>query len=216
MEYPEPTGGPIAGSPPSSIGGFHARYHSEDKKPTLVENEGSSTSFSPLREERRASYPADSALFEPSLSTFSGDHNGSTSMNYVYPQTLAEASLGWTASGDHNHDSMFRNVSQDTDYSVNSLQFNTSQNTPVESNFMSYGAPLSTMMSQTQATTPPSSAFGGPGLPFPGLDFIRNYTPGLYEEGQDTLWQGFDGGEFRYDPDLPFSLGELPAEGTHP
>lgn len=59
------------------------------------------------------------------------------------------------------------------------------------------------------STTPPSSSFAASGLPFRGLDFIRNYNPGGYITGdQDSLWHSYDPGAFGYDPDLPFTLGD--------
>lgn len=58
----------------------------------------------------------------------------------------------------------------------------------------------------------PSSAFPAPGLPFHGFDYIRNYDSYPANSGeQDILGQGFDAGAFRFDPELPFSLGDLPA-----
>lgn len=83
------------------------------------------------------------------------------------------------------------------------------------SNVLAYGASMNAMMGvpQAQGDTPPSSAFAAPGLPFPGLDFIRNYTPGggMYDDMTDGLWRNFDGGEFRYDPETVFSL-DLPPD----
>jgi hypothetical protein len=63
----------------------------------------------------------------------------------------------------------------------------------------------------TLSTTPPTSSFAATGLPFRGLDYIRNYNPGVYSAGsdQDPLWQSFDPGAFGYDPELPFVLGDL-------
>ncbi|KAF8974598.1 fungal-specific transcription factor domain-containing protein [Flammula alnicola] len=59
------------------------------------------------------------------------------------------------------------------------------------------------------SSTPPSSSFAASGLPFRGLDFIRNYNPSGYATGdQDALWQSYDPGAFGYDPDLPFTLGD--------
>ena len=56
---------------------------------------------------------------------------------------------------------------------------------------------------------PPSSSFAASGLPFRGLDFIRNYNPSGFVTGdQDSLWQSYDPGAFGYDPELPFSLGD--------
>jgi hypothetical protein len=94
----------------------------------------------------------------------------------------------------------------------------------------SYGEPLSTIDSSYLeyggtsdiggtlsglSTTPPTASFDAPGLPFRGLDFIRNYNPGGYSVGgdQDSLWQSFDAGAFGYDPDLPFALPDLLTDG---
>lgn len=114
--------------------------------------------------------------------------------------------------GMNQEEDIFRNVSQDSDTSnVNAPSYN-----PLgimDESLMSYGPMYDEMgFQQTtllQSETAPSSSFATAGLPFAGLDFIRNYTPGGYDDGQDGLWQVFDGGEFRYDPDLPFSLGEF-------
>ncbi|OAX40653.1 hypothetical protein K503DRAFT_768378 [Rhizopogon vinicolor AM-OR11-026] len=64
------------------------------------------------------------------------------------------------------------------------------------------------------STTPPSASFAAPGLPFLGLDYIRNYNPNGYSVvgEQDSLWQTFDGGAFGLDPELPFTLGDAPSE----
>jgi hypothetical protein len=64
------------------------------------------------------------------------------------------------------------------------------------------------------STTPPTSSFAAPGLPFRGLDYIRNYNPGGYSTGieQDSLWQTYDPGAFGIDPDLPFTLGDLQSQ----
>lgn len=66
------------------------------------------------------------------------------------------------------------------------------------------------------STTPPTASFDATGLPFRGLDFIRNYNPGGYSVGgdQDSLWQSFDPGAFGYDPELPFALPDIPS-GDH-
>jgi len=54
-----------------------------------------------------------------------------------------------------------------------------------------------------------SSAFGGVGLPFRGLDFIRNYNPSGYPMAEhDALWNSYDPGAFGFDPDVAFSLGD--------
>ena len=64
------------------------------------------------------------------------------------------------------------------------------------------------------STTPPSAGFPGPGLPFRGLDYIRNYNNTGYSIGtdQDGLWQTFDPNAFGIDPDIPFTLGDLTVD----
>ncbi|KAF7981566.1 hypothetical protein HWV62_32590 [Athelia sp. TMB] len=65
------------------------------------------------------------------------------------------------------------------------------------------------------STTPPTASFDAPGLPFRGLDFIRNYPGGSYAMGneQDSLWQTFDSSAFGVDPDIPFFLPDLHNDG---
>lgn len=66
------------------------------------------------------------------------------------------------------------------------------------------------------STPPSSSSFAASGLPFRGLDFIRNYNPSGFVTGdQDSLWQSYDPGAFGFDPELPFSLGETPNDLIH-
>ncbi|KAH7887951.1 fungal-specific transcription factor domain-containing protein [Phlebopus sp. FC_14] len=64
------------------------------------------------------------------------------------------------------------------------------------------------------STTPPTASFSAPGLPFLGLDYIRNYNSNGYSVGgdQDSLWQAFDAGAFGLDPELPFTFGEPTSE----
>ena len=58
------------------------------------------------------------------------------------------------------------------------------------------------------STTPPSSVFAASGLPFRGLDYIRNYSNGGYSTDQDALWQSYDPTSFGYDPELTFGLAD--------
>jgi len=64
------------------------------------------------------------------------------------------------------------------------------------------------------SATPPSASFAAPGLPFLGLDYIRNYNSNGYSVGGETesVWQNFDAGAFGFDPELPFTLGDAPSE----
>jgi len=60
------------------------------------------------------------------------------------------------------------------------------------------------------STPPPSTSFAATGLPFRGLEYIRNYNPGGFNSSveQDQLWQSYDPGAFGLDPDLPFTIGD--------
>ncbi|KAJ7117381.1 fungal-specific transcription factor domain-containing protein [Mycena crocata] len=64
------------------------------------------------------------------------------------------------------------------------------------------------------SSTPPIASFAAPGLPFRGLEFIRNYgNGGGYSMGeQDSLWNTYDPGAFEYNPDLPFTLGDMSSD----
>ncbi|KAJ7781484.1 fungal-specific transcription factor domain-containing protein [Mycena metata] len=64
------------------------------------------------------------------------------------------------------------------------------------------------------SSTPPTSSFAATGLPFRGLEFIQNYgNGGGYSMGeQDSLWHSYDPGAFEYNPDLPFTLGDMTSE----
>ncbi|KAI0771902.1 fungal-specific transcription factor domain-containing protein [Trametes elegans] len=63
------------------------------------------------------------------------------------------------------------------------------------------------------STTPPSAGFAAPGLPFRGLDYIRNYDPAGGGPGpgfvgeQDQYWQTLDTSAFGVDPEMAFTLG---------
>ena len=58
-------------------------------------------------------------------------------------------------------------------------------------------------------TTPPSAGFAAPGLPFHGLDYIRNYNPGAgaaFMNDKEQYWQSsLD--SFGMDPEIAFTLG---------
>ncbi|KAF9076408.1 putative fungal-specific transcription factor [Rhodocollybia butyracea] len=70
------------------------------------------------------------------------------------------------------------------------------------------------------STTPPTASFDAPGLPFRGLDFLRQYNSGGYYAGDnfmgepESLWQSYDPIAFNYHPDLPFTLGDPDIHGT--
>lgn len=89
----------------------------------------------------------------------------------------------------------------------------------IDPTLMNFDSPMNLQHqpSQSSDASTLTTSFDTSGLPFHALDAIRNYTPGVYDSQQDSigLWQGFDGGEFRYDPDLQFSLGDLAMDTNH-
>ncbi|KZT26923.1 hypothetical protein NEOLEDRAFT_1061683 [Neolentinus lepideus HHB14362 ss-1] len=86
-------------------------------------------------------------------------------------------------------------------------------NSNSQNNFINYDG-LSVGMNGMSAS---SATFDASGLPFRGLDLLRNYNPSGYPVAneQDGLWQTFDAGAFRYDPDMPFTIGDLNLDNGH-
>ncbi|KAH8106241.1 fungal-specific transcription factor domain-containing protein [Cristinia sonorae] len=85
--------------------------------------------------------------------------------------------------------------------------------TTIDTSYLNFNAPTNDLpMSLTGLTTPSEpSGFNGPGLPFRGLDYIRNYNPSGYlgATDQDGLWQTFDSGTFGFDPEMAFTFGDF-------
>jgi hypothetical protein len=85
----------------------------------------------------------------------------------------------------------------------------------VDPSYLGYGGASSSRVSTdffgTSNTTTTGSLFV-PGLPFHGLDYLRNFDPDGGEK--DALGQGFDAGAFQYDPEIPFALPDLAADRT--
>jgi hypothetical protein len=84
----------------------------------------------------------------------------------------------------------------------------------VDPSYLAYGGPSSQLSPDIfgTSTASQSSSFYHGGLPFHGLDYIRNFDPDGGE--QDALGQGFDAGAFQYDPEIPFTLPDLVTEHT--
>jgi hypothetical protein len=83
----------------------------------------------------------------------------------------------------------------------------------VDPSFLDYCPPssqVSTDIFGTSNTT--TSSLFVPGLPFHGLDYLRNFDPDGGEK--DALGQGFDAGAFQCDPEIPFTLPDLAADRT--
>lgn len=125
----------------------------------------------------------------------------------VHPSPLASSSSHqWDVSSSERHGvDMCQSANQS-----NSLPYATYENQGMGPSW--YGG--SDIGYSTLSTTPPTSSFAGPGLPFLGLDYIRNYNSNGYSllGDQDSLWQAFDARSFGLDPDLPFTLMENSAE----
>ena len=80
------------------------------------------------------------------------------------------------------------------------------QPSTVDPSYLAYGNSAVTDFFGS-STSPAAGSFLAGGLPFHGLDYLRNFDPEGGE--QDALGQGFDAGAFRYDPEIPFTLSEL-------
>jgi len=77
----------------------------------------------------------------------------------------------------------------------------------VDPSYLAYGSSSAgTDFFGSSAAPAAGSSFLAGGLPFHGLDYLRNFDP---DGEQDALGQGFDAGAFRYDPEIPFALSEL-------
>lgn len=89
--------------------------------------------------------------------------------------------------------------------------------TTIDTSYLNFGAPANDLpMSLTGLTAPSEpNGFNGPGLPFRGLDYIRNYNLGGFmgSSDQDSLWQTFDSGSFGFDPEMAFTFGDLTVDG---
>jgi hypothetical protein len=85
------------------------------------------------------------------------------------------------------------------------------QTPTVDPSYLAYGSSAavgSDFFGSSSSTAPAAgSSFLSGGLPFHGLDYLRNFDPEGGE--QEALGQGFDAGAFRYDPEIPFALSEL-------
>ncbi|KAH9007096.1 fungal-specific transcription factor domain-containing protein [Lactarius hatsudake] len=85
------------------------------------------------------------------------------------------------------------------------------QPSTVDPSYLAYNSPSVGADFFGSSTAPAAgSSFLAGGLPFHGLDYLRNFDPEGGE--QDALGQGFDAGAFRCDPEIPFALSELSKE----
>ncbi|KAI9510447.1 fungal-specific transcription factor domain-containing protein [Russula earlei] len=79
----------------------------------------------------------------------------------------------------------------------------------VDPSYLAGGGPssLNNDFFAASGSTTAGSLFVPTGLPFHGLDYLRNFDPDGGD--QDALGQGFDVGAFQYDPEIPFTLPDL-------
>lgn len=118
----------------------------------------------------------------------------------------------WAGPSDPGVSSMYDPTTQQAGSPSFNNSFMMQQQPSLESSYLPFDGPDINMSMQPLPANAPSSGFSGPGLPFRGLDYIRNYNPGGYMMGtdQEGLWQTFDPGAFGLDPELPFTLGDIP------
>lgn len=124
----------------------------------------------------------------------------------------------WTSSSEVNGSKLYdRSLPSSSSVFGSTSAFGLQQTTSVDStsSYLPYDAADPTLGLSSLSTVPELSDFAGPGLPFRGLDYIRNYNPGGYALGadQDGLWQTFDPGAFGLDPEIPFTLNDLSVDG---
>lgn len=127
--------------------------------------------------------------------------------DYGLPQSPRETN--WTSRDANN------TIYEDPSQSSNGYQYMRGANDPglVSNQYMDQLAEMGQNLSILAGSPPQMSGFAGPGLPFRGLDFIRNYTPGGYPmPNDDGLWQTLDPDSF-LDPQIPFTFGDMPPDG---
>lgn len=149
-----------------------------------------------------------------SMSQSSGSHNHGQS---AQTPTGSIAPEGWNDIRGQPSDP--NNLLYSQDSTANGFYYNSSGQTPTGATFdqaLYYdqeGFNALTLAAGSSGNTPPYAHFATPGLPFAGLDFIRNYNPDGFSAGNndDSLWQTIDPGAFQYEPDIPWGINDLPV-----
>lgn len=147
--------------------------------------------------------------------------HGPSSSRFPYDFGVSQSSSDsnrWAGTSEVNGSKLYDNALSSTSGVFGSgSAFGLQPTTSVDSSssYMPYDTTDATLGLSSLSSVPELSAFAGPGLPFRGLDYIRNYNPGGYALGadQDGLWQTFDPGAFGLDPEIPFTLNDLPVDG---
>jgi hypothetical protein len=130
--------------------------------------------------------------------------------DYGLPGSIQPTSQQWNSNG-HGEDrrglDIYPNGSPETSLYPNNYGYPSG----LDTGYPGYDGSDLTMAGL--GSTPPSTSFAATGLPFRGLDYIKNYNLGGYAiTDQDSLWQSYDPGAFGFDPDLPFTLGDAVGE----
>lgn len=176
--------------------------HESSSSPRLTGNQGYTYPVSPTHVSSPPQFDYDYAMLQnqnqnqnpssPTLSQWNGNHNNNEQRQGLdmFPQ---DSSMTFPYTNYHTHDSTY--LGYDSQGGAN-------------------GGGASGL-----STTPPTASFAATGLPFRGLDYIRNYNGGYPDSlggDQDSLWQSYDPGAFGYDPDLPFTLlSDIPGENQN-
>ncbi len=116
----------------------------------------------------------------------------------------------WAGPSDAGVSKLYEAASQQAGSSNFNNNYMMQQQPSLDPSYLPFDGSDVNMSLQPLPANAPSSGFSGPGLPFRGLDYIRNYNPGyMMGNDQEGLWQTLDPGVFGLDPVLPFTLGDI-------
>ncbi|KAJ3531383.1 hypothetical protein NM688_g7583 [Phlebia brevispora] len=140
----------------------------------------------------------------------------SSRFSYDFNASQSPPDNRWAGPSESNVSKLYEAANQQTGTSNYSNGYMLQQQPSLDQSYLPFdgtGGDMN-MALQPLPANAPSSGFSGPGLPFRGLDYIRNYNPGGYMVGQDQegLWQTFDPGAFGFDPEIPFTLGDAETQ----
>jgi len=146
------------------------------------------------------------------LLSFSEDHSlpmkSSNPFDMGYGPLLSPASHLQTDSFNWNNQPEFDLVGQSS-FNLAGFNASTHHETPTyDETFFGYDVDM-------VAGPSSNSVFAASGLPFRGLDYIRNYTPSAGEPNGGSVWPALDVSAFGMAPDIPFSLNGESGEDHH-
>jgi hypothetical protein len=144
-------------------------------------------------------------------------------MNFDYDYTMQPSPLsqsqtsvqqwnGNRSGQDRQAMDIYTNPSQEPTLYGNAFGFGTT----IDGSYSTYEM-ASDMTLAGLSITPPGSSFAVTGLPFCGLEYIRNYSStGFNPTGEDSLWRSYDPVAFGLEPDIPFTIAEPGSEMQDP